>query len=298
MKKKEEASIKYASLSNRKGDRNTILNDFTLTPPTNTQLVVCQSGHKSFTPSGWHTRLNTYDHYILHYILTGQGTYYAPSGVYPVKAGELFLIKPAESIHYQADYSFPWTYYWVGFNGASVRSILNLCGFSDTTLVRSCSLEEQLKETMHGLAYPGFSDISREYELLAGLCRLFSLLIHTHIHEPLSKSVQYLNAAVEFIQLRCSYSDLRVSDVAEYVGIDRTYLYRIFYESFQMSVQDFILDLRLKKARNFLKYSDAPISLIAFNCGFENQSYFSTVFKKKFHVSPLQYRKGAAGPQI
>ena len=75
------------------------------------------------------------------------------------------------------------------------------------------------------------------------------------------------------------------------MGIDRTYLYRIFYDSFQQSVQDFVLEFRLSKAKSLLKYSDSSVGLIAYSCGFENQSYFSTIFKKSFHKTPLQYSK-------
>lgn len=288
---KIKRDLKYADLSIRRDDINTKLNDFTLTPPTNTSMTVYQSGHKSFAPSGWHTKLNVYDHYIIHYILTGKGTYYAPSGTYRVNQGEMFLIRPSESIHYQADYITPWTYYWVGFNGTEALNILNLCGFSDSVLVRAYRDDDRLKKIMHKLAYPQYNSIAREYELLGNLYQMFSLLISTHNHKSISKPAQYLNAAIDFIQQKYAFSDLKVSDVADYIGIDRTYLYRLFSESLQTSVQDFILDLRLKKAKNLLKYSDNSIGMIAFSCGFENQSYFSTVFKKRFHKSPLKYRK-------
>lgn len=291
MKKTNKEILKYADLSIRRDDINTKFHDFTLTTPTNTHMSVYQSGHKSFCPSGWHTKLNTYDHYIIHYILTGKGTYYAPSGAHPVNTHDLFLIKPSESIHYQADRLEPWTYYWVGFNGTEIPGILNLCGFSDSTLVRSYDRDNRFQKVMERLAYPTANGISQEYELLGNLYHMFSLLIETHTCEPLAKSVQYLNTAIEFIQQKYSYGDLRVSDVADYVGIDRTYLYRIFYEAFQMSVQDFILDLRMKKAKNLLKHADSSIGLVAYNCGFESQSYFSTTFRKRFGISPLQYRK-------
>ena len=143
------------------------------------------------------------------------------------------------------------------------------------------------------MAYPRRTSISREYELLGNLYQLFSYLIHTHDPQPISKSEQYLNTAVNYIQEKYLYSDLSVNDIAGFVGIDRTYLYRLFHKHFQLSVQDFILKIRLKKAANLLKYSDLSIELIAFYCGFGNQSYFSTVFKKNFSKSPLQYRKEA-----
>lgn len=290
-KTKRKNTYGYADLSTRQDNRNIKFNNFTLNPPVNTNMVVYQSGHKSVGEPGWHTKIAAYDHYIIHYILSGKGVYYTPSKTYSAGKGDLFLIKPEEIVHYQADIDNPWTYYWVGFNGSETFKTLKLCGFSDTALVRSYDLDDKLEETFHQLAYPSYSTLSREYELLGNLYQMFSLLIHTQAHQPISKSEQYLTRAVEFIEQEHSFYDLRVSDIAAYVGIDRTYLYRIFYESFQMSVQDFILEQRLKKAKSLLRYSDSSVGLIAFSCGFENQSYFSTIFKKRFGQTPLQYRK-------
>ncbi len=297
MADKKGRSIIYENLAYRKNSLNTKFNNFTLNPPTNPSITVYQSGHKSNCEPGWHTRIRTYDHYIIHYVLDGEGTYYAPGGTYPVRKGDIFLIRPDESIHYQADWNAPWTYYWVGFNGNEVPGILSLCGFSDACLLRSYTQDEQLTSLMRRLAYPEFQGIDREYELLGNLYRVFSLLIHTHVQRPISKTEQYLTKAIEYIQQNYTESDMRVSDIARYVGIDRTYLYRIFYDSFQMSIQDFVLEFRLSKAKSLLKYSDSSVGLIAFSCGFENQSYFSTIFKKSFRKTPLQYRKEKLHPK-
>ena len=291
MKKEKKKTYGYTDLSARESSTAQKFNNFTLNPPTCTSMLVYQSGHKSRCISGWHTKLAAYDHYIIHYIMSGKGTYYSATKTYPIKQGDLFLIRPSESIHYQSDALEPWTYYWVGFNGGEAFNILKLCGFSDTELVRSYTRDSALEEIFHRLAYPNYNTISREYELLGNLYQMFSLLIHTQVHQPISKSEQYLTRAIEFIQQKYPYCDLRVNDIANYVGIDRTYLYRLFYNSFQISIQDFILDLRLNKAKSLLKYSDISIGLIAFSCGFENQSYFSTIFKKHFGLTPLQYRK-------
>ena len=67
----------------------------------------------------------------------------------------------------------------------------------------------------------------------------------------MSKTEQYLTRAIEYIQQKYSDTDLRVGDIAGYVGIDRTYLYRIFYDSFQQSVQDFVLEFRSMICREY-----------------------------------------------
>ena len=290
-KRKQKNKYEYADLSARKDTPNTKFNNFTFSPPTNTGMLVYQSGHRAYGTPGWHTTLNTYDHYIIHYILNGKGTYYAPSGEYPIHKGDLFLIKPNEAIHYQSDVKDPYSYYWVGFNGNEAFNIMKLCGFSDTSLVQYYGDDSKLREVFHRLAYPKFSDTPREYELLSSLYELFALLIQKHPHPSRSNAEQYLTRAIEYIQQKYSHSDLKVNDIANYVGIDRTYLYRIFYDFFQQSVQEFIQQFRLNKAKNLLKFSDISVGVIASSCGFENQAYFSTIFKKHFHMTPLQYRK-------
>ncbi|SEG44149.1 helix-turn-helix transcriptional regulator [Vibrio hangzhouensis] len=48
---------------------------------------------------------------------------------------------------------------------------------------------------------------------------------------------------------------------------------------------------RLEMARRMLTYNSQPISLVSINCGFESLSYFSTQFKKKYKLTPREYRK-------
>lgn len=290
-KERKKKNYKYEDLSKRKAIPHMKLNDFTSSPPTNTNMVVYESGHKAYCEPGWYTFLRVYDHYLIHYILNGKGTYYTPYGTYPVNKGDLFLIRPDEPIYYIADMDDPWTYYWFGFNGNEAFNIMRLCGFSEHNPVLYHGEDQKLKELLHRLVYPKYSDLSREYELLGYLYEAFSLIIQRQPHPTVTNAEQYLSSAIEYIEQRFFYSDLRVSDIAGYVGIDRTYLYRIFYDSFHVSVQDFIQQFRLDKAKALLKFSNTSVSQIAFNCGFENQAYFSTVFKKYYHITPLQYRK-------
>lgn len=294
--KKTSKKPKTENLSLRKSDSHIRFNDFSLSQPFNTDMAVFQSGHKSVCPPGWLTKPAIYDHYILHFVLSGKGTYYAPSKTYSVRKGDLFLIKPFESIHYRADFKEPWTYYWVGFNGHDVWKYLKQCGFEEQSLVLSCGFENRLEDFFKNMAYPRMISAGQEYELLGNLYQLFAVLVDTHINQPLSKQEWYLTQAVSYIQQNYSDSSLKVSDIAGYVGIDRTYLYRLFQDAFQLSVQDFILDFRLQKAKSMLKFSDHPAYLIASSCGFENQSYFSSIFKKKFLRTPLEYRKNSRLP--
>jgi AraC-like DNA-binding protein len=56
-------------------------------------------------------------------------------------------------------------------------------------------------------------------------------------------------------------------------------------------VNDYILTVRLKKAKFLLSSGDLTISEVASKVGFSSQGYFSTVFKSKFGVTPSEFKE-------
>ena len=58
-----------------------------------------------------------------------------------------------------------------------------------------------------------------------------------------------------------------------------------------MSPQEYLLQVRMSKARELLRQTDLPINVIAREIGYEDPLSFSKIFKKRYNVSPLQYRR-------
>ena len=83
--------------------------------------------------------------------------------------------------------------------------------------------------------------------------------------------------------------DLNVEMIARTVGISRTHLHRKLREITNQSARDFIRNVRLHQAATLLAEKRHSISEIADNLGFANLSYFSTVFKEMYGVSPSEY---------
>ena len=69
------------------------------------------------------------------------------------------------------------------------------------------------------------------------------------------------------------------------------YIGRLFKKETGKTFSEYCMDLRLNKAENALQQSDALVIDIAYECGFNNISYFNKVFKKKHGITPIQYRK-------
>lgn len=97
------------------------------------------------------------------------------------------------------------------------------------------------------------------------------------------------------INKNISNPDLNVEMIARTVGISRTHLHRKLREITNQSARDFIRNVRLQQAAALLAEKHHSISEIADNLGFANLSYFSTVFKETYGVSPSEYMEHNLG---
>ena len=83
---------------------------------------------------------------------------------------------------------------------------------------------------------------------------------------------------------------LSIADAASKMGVSQTYFCRFFKQATKMSFTQYVNEYRLKKACDDILVGKKCISEIASSHGFENESYFFRVFKKKYGVTPLSYR--------
>lgn len=82
-----------------------------------------------------------------------------------------------------------------------------------------------------------------------------------------------------------------LSDIAESVHISVPYLSRYFEKEMGMTPLQYINNIRLTYAMNDLLYTDKSIEEIALSNGFSNPRSYTTIFRKKYHMLPSQYRK-------
>lgn len=87
--------------------------------------------------------------------------------------------------------------------------------------------------------------------------------------------------------------DLSGEKIAKAFHLSRATLDRLFDKYVGQSLHKTVTDLRLSEAISLLKYSDISVSEVAQKCGFLNEVYFYSFFKKKVGVSPLKYRKNS-----
>jgi len=87
--------------------------------------------------------------------------------------------------------------------------------------------------------------------------------------------------------------DLSVDDLAARFGCSRRHLNRLFHQHFGLSLTALRMEMRLLKAVSLLRNPDAKVIHVAEDCGFNQLHLFGTCFKRRFGLSPGQWRKRA-----
>lgn len=64
------------------------------------------------------------DHFLVHHVISGRGSYTAGGVTHEVGAGDTFIVYPSVIVTYRADDADPWEYCWVGFNGAEAKLLM------------------------------------------------------------------------------------------------------------------------------------------------------------------------------
>ncbi|MDO5444907.1 MAG: response regulator [Eubacteriales bacterium] len=120
-------------------------------------------------------------------------------------------------------------------------------------------------------------------EICLQICELFNKDMQSY-HKMLSSKVD------SFISDNYKKCDLRITDIAEYVGVTSNYLSSLYKKLTGINITDAIVDRRITVASDLLARTDKPIKDISEEVGFSNQYYFSSTFKKNTGMTPSEYR--------
>lgn len=242
----------------------------------------------------------TYNHkipneYHLHFVLGGAGSLTVDGTRYELKTDDIFLIPKGIPIKYNADHKKPWEYMWITFDGEMAETYLGYAGLSARTPTIRSPIPTQLylpmiKKVLDTNQLTFANEIKRVgylYEILSTLIEMQSTLKTSGKYDyPIDTYVDY---ALQYIKI--NYDHIRVQDIADYIGINRSYLTSIFKKQLNVSPKEYLMRYRLGIAASQLSETTLSIQEIAVNIGYDNPLTFSKTFKQEYGVSPRRYRE-------
>lgn len=232
------------------------------------------------------------DKYILHYILSGEGELHLDGQIIPIHEKQAFIIPPGVLGYYRADMANPWHYIWVQFHGPKASEMLYRAGLTRKTPVFTprefCSeLEDCLEEILR--------NPSAEYACMGNLYRFFQLMIDFSSNPSQTKQkadlgLQYVRSVIHYISEKYS-EPIHIQDIANYCGLDRAYLSKLFKDATGITPQRYLITFRMNKAKKLLKETDLTIQHVSYSVGYSDPLAFSKFFKQETGMSPTQYRE-------
>ncbi len=91
--------------------------------------------------------------------------------------------------------------------------------------------------------------------------------------------------------IQANYIDVTLDDLADKFYLSKPYISKYVREKSGMTFGELVKKIRMKKAKALLKSSNMTVENIALSVGYQNVEHFNRLFKKSYHMTPVQYRR-------
>lgn len=240
------------------------------------------------------TPLYSYEHFvtnriIIHYVVDGKGTLTLNGKTHDVGPHQIFLIPEGVRSVYQADKDDPWEYIWLHIGGPKIPLILAEAGLTaDNPVFTPIACSEKIELLFKDI----LSHYTRQYYCVGNIYKILDYMLNNSPDksEPnIETSLIYVKNVISFIQLKYS-EPIKTEDIAFALGLNRSYLTRLFKDATGYSLQEYLLTYRMKIAAQLLAKNKMNVAEIAAQVGYGDTFTFSKAFKRHFGLSPSAFR--------
>ncbi|MCL2410203.1 MAG: AraC family transcriptional regulator [Treponema sp.] len=242
------------------------------------------------------TEGRTLSEFQIVYVTDGEGTFICDGSTYQVKTGCVMILLPGLKHSYKPLTETGWKEYWVGFKGDYFLRLLE----EDRLSVEHIFFETGLHDSIISSFNQIFHEVQNQrplYQLKT--CALIMYIIAEVLtrerREEQPNYYEKIVAKAKYMMESNAYNDINLSGISEQLGISTSRLNEIFKTYTSMTPYQYYIHTRVHKAEKLLEQEDISVKEAAYRMGFEDQYYFSRLFKNKTGVSPSDWKKFASG---
>ncbi|GMO55684.1 MAG: AraC family transcriptional regulator [Treponemataceae bacterium] len=233
----------------------------------------------------------TLPEFQLVFIGEGEGIFQTDGNTYDVSSGTLMLILPGVPHFYKPLYESGWHEYWVGFCGRYFDALMEQGFLTKSHVVFDVGSKEYVMGTFNRI----FEELSMQRPLyqLKVCSGVFSLIAEVLASSRRREQPNFYESVVEkakYLMESNIYGTINVSDIAQKIGMSASRLSDIFKTYTSMTPYHYYIQIKIRKAQTMLEEEDISVKETAFRLGFDDQYYFSRLFKSKTGVAPSDWK--------
>ncbi len=243
-----------------------------------------------FCEYGYRVERENYGNYMLLYVTKGVLAVSTEGSTYLVQEGQAaFFNCHVHHAYYAKGYV---SFLWVHFDGANTGEFYHhFMGKMKGIVFGEEQAEEIYKDMLSIVSkYQNNQQVNEEENSKKLYQCLCTLIFTEHRDQRNESKVAIVSQAKDYIYDHMG-EELSLGTVADSVGLSASHFSRIFKKETQYSPYEYIILVRINKAKHLLKTTDMPIKEIAYEVGYRSESNFCNSFTQRIGISPINFRR-------
>lgn len=235
------------------------------------------------------------DEYQIIYIPMGNGLFESASCKQQlIKEGTIIVLFPGEWHRFKPDPQTGWDEFWVGFKGLIIENIVHQHFLSRKNAVQEIGLSEKIIQLFTNIIEITKEERTGYQPLVSGIVMHLLGEIHSLSRQQLYTGEEITESIINRarIMFRTNIDqDIDMENLAKELCVSYAWFRKAFKTYTGIAPHQYLIQLKIEKAKMLLTNRSKSIKEIAFSLNFESAFYFSKLFKEKVGVSPALYRK-------
>ena len=228
------------------------------------------------------------DFFVIEYVVSGKGTVVEDGVASEAAAGDVYFLRAGRSHYYYSDKTDPWVKIWMNFGGELVGAATQSCSLDQRTVFHAPELRELFDEII---------SVSRSdkpktviFEEIMVIFMRICVRLSKNSREGVSRCEGVAHRLKESIDSLREY-DTTLEELVKPLYCTKSHAIREFKGAFGLTPYEYLLTRRFSAAKAMLGSTAMSISEIAERLSFYDVHYFSDCFKKRFGMTPTEYRR-------
>lgn len=234
---------------------------------------------------------------VIEYIVEGRGYLNVNGENYAATAGDVYILRKKTNHTYWSDAKYPWVKIFFNIRGSLAEQILDeyQLGGTGAVVLGGNGLESDFRKMLEGLMDNTVGQTERfdkaAVDFLQIIIKLTNMqrMAGNHKDSLMSQEME-MNTLIEHITMNPKRI-VSNQELADVIFRSKDYVIKRFFANFGVTPYDYQLQQKVFSAKNMLVNMNLSVKEIAKSLGYEDQHYFSYMFKKRCGMSPTQYRK-------